>query len=212
LGLGLVIAAVLTVPATAPALDPQRAPAAVPAPTPLQAFRSGAQHYVAGEKVKAFTELRFAAEQGHPIALWKIGRMYAEGDGIKRDDLKAFEYFSRLASENSEESPFTQQARFVANAFVALGSYYLAGIPVRRSAPTRCARDMFNHAASYFGDPDAQYQLARLYLEGVGVNKDLRQVLRWFSSAAHKRYKPRRCWADAVPRRIFRARDRALRG
>jgi TPR repeat protein len=187
LGLGIVLAAVLAVPATAPALDPQRAPAAVPAPTPLQAFRSGTQLYIAGEKVKAFSDLRFAAEQGHPMALWKIGRMYAHGDGIKRDDLKAFEYFSRLASENSEESPFTPQARFVASAFVALGSYYLAGIP---NTPVRSdtvrARDMFNYAASYFGDSDAQYQLARLYLEGVGVNKDPRQALRWLSSAAHK--------------------------
>src|SRR3989304_2334664 len=129
LGLGLVLAAVLTVPATAPALDPQSAPASVPAPTPLQAFRSGTQHYIAGEKVKAFTELRFAAEQGHPMALWKIGRMYAHGDGIKRDDLKAFEYFSRLASENSEEAPFTPQARAVASRFVALGSGFFNRIP-----------------------------------------------------------------------------------
>ena len=40
-------------------------------------------------------------------------------------------------------------------------------------------REMFSYAASYFGDSDAQYQLARLYLEGVGVNKDPRQALRW---------------------------------
>ncbi len=181
--LGLMLAMALAAPALA--LDPERAPQTQP--TPLQAFRSGTQLYIAGEKDKAFNELRYAAEQGHLLALWKIGRMYAAGDGIKRDDLKAFEYFSRLASENSEESPFTPEARFVASAFVALGSYYLAGIPntpVKRDIAR--ARDMYNYAASYFGDADAQYRLAQLYLEGVGVNKDPRQALRWLSSAAHK--------------------------
>jgi hypothetical protein len=168
------------------ALDPDRAPPAA-APTPLQAFRAGTQAYIAGQKTKAFTELRYAAEQGHPMALWKIGRMYAEGDGIKRDDLKAFEYFSRLASENSEEAPHTPQARFVASAFVSLGSYYLTGIPntaVKRDVAR--ARDMFSYAASYFSDPDGQYHLARMYLEGVGVTKDPRLASRWLSLAAHK--------------------------
>jgi TPR repeat protein len=183
--LGLAIVLGLAFGGPALALDPERTPAAVP--TPLQALRSGAQAYIAGKKVEAFKDLQYAAEQGHPMALWKIGRMYADGDGIKRDDLKAFEYFSRLASENSEEAPFTQRARFVASAFVALGSYYLVGIPnttVKRDVAR--ARDMYNYAASYFSDPDAQYQLARLYLEGVGVSKDPRQAARWLSLAAHK--------------------------
>jgi TPR repeat protein len=182
---GLAIALGLAFGGPTLALDPERAPAA--APTPLQALRSGAQAYIAGKKVEAFKDLQYAAEQGHPMALWKIGRMYADGDGIKRDDLKAFEYFSRLASENSEEAPYTQRARFVASAFVALGSYYLVGIPntaVKRDVSR--ARDMYNYAASYFSDPDAQYQLARLYLEGVGVSKDPRQAARWLSLAAHK--------------------------
>src|SRR5712691_10174203 len=95
------------------ALDGKPAPSA---PTPLQAFRSGTESYRAGDKQKALDELRYAAEQGHPLAQWKLGRMYAEGDGVKRDDLKAFQYFSRIASDYAETSPWTPQARFVANA------------------------------------------------------------------------------------------------
>ena len=61
------------------------------------------------------------------------------------------------------------QARFVANAFVQLGHYYLEGIPNTdvKADPDR-AREMFAYAASYFGDADAQYNLARMYLDGVG--------------------------------------------
>jgi hypothetical protein len=43
--------------------------------------------------------------------------------------MRAFEYFSRIANAHAEDSPSAPQAAVVANAFVALGRYYLAGIP-----------------------------------------------------------------------------------
>jgi len=153
----------------------------------FQAFRTGTQAYLAGEKQKAVKELGYAAERGHALATWKLGRMYAEGDGVKRNDLKAFQYFSRLASDNADISPYSPQARFVSNAFVAVGSYYQAGIPNSDVKPdVERARDMYSYAASYFGDPDAQYRLARLYLEAKGNQKDPRQCARWLSLAANK--------------------------
>ena len=48
------------------------------------------------------------------------------------------------------------------------------------------AREMFSYAASYFRDPDAQYYLARLYLDGTGAPKDPRQAARWFGLSAQK--------------------------
>jgi TPR repeat protein len=182
------LALTLGVASSGAALDGKQAPSvSEPSQTPLQAFRSGTESYRAGDKKKAFDELHYAAEQGHPLAQWKLGRMYAEGDYVKRDDLKAFQYFSRVASEYAESSPWTPQARFVSNAFVSLGNYYLTGIPETsvRPDPAR-ARDLFTHAASYFGDADAQYQLARLYLDGVGTHKDLRTAARWLGLAAQK--------------------------
>ena len=123
-----------------------------------------------GEKTRAVTSLQYAAEHGHGVALWQLGRMYADGDGVARDDLRAFEYFQKFADTHADDNPATPRARFVANAFVALGQYYLDGIPnTAVSANPERARRMFAHAASYFGDPDAQYQLAMLYVEGEGV-------------------------------------------
>ena len=152
-----------------------------------EAFRSGAQWLKLGEKQKAVVSLEYAAENGHAVAQWKLGRMYAEGDGVTHDDLKAFEYFRQIADGHAEDNPDEPQARFVANAFVALGHYYLEGIPntaVKRD-PDR-AREMFGYAASYFGDPEAQYYLARLYLDGVGAPHDPRQAARWFGLSAQK--------------------------
>src|SRR4051795_3562351 len=135
----------------------------------------------------SLTSLQYAAEGGHPIAQWKLGRMYANGDGVTQDDLRAFEYFSRIANAHAEDSPSAPQAAIVANAFVALGRYYLAGIPNSKikSDPDR-AREMFSYAASYFGNADAQYDLARLYLNGIGTPRDSRYGARWLGLAAQK--------------------------
>jgi hypothetical protein len=156
-------------------------------PTPSEAFRSGAHWLKAGETEKAVHSLEYAAEAGHPLAQWKLGRMYAEGEGVKHNDLKAFEYFRRIADSHADDNPDTREARFVANAFVALGQYYLAGIPDTdvKKDPER-AREMFGYAASYFRDPEAQYYLARLYLDGVGAQRDPRTAARWFGLSAHK--------------------------
>jgi TPR repeat protein len=155
-------------------------------PSPFQAFQTGARAYMAGDKATAVTSLLDAAKRGHAMAQWKLGRMYAEGDGVEKDDVKAFDYFSQVANAHADDSPDTVQARFVANAFVALGNYYLDGIP---GSPIRAdqarAREMFSYAASYFGDPDAQYNLARMYLDGPS-NKDARQAARWLGLAANK--------------------------
>ena len=96
-----------------------------PPMTPVEAFRSGAHWLKAGDTVKAVNSLEYAAEKGHALAQWKLGRMYAEGDGVAQNDLKAFEYFRSIANSHADDNPDLPQARFVANAFVALGHYYL---------------------------------------------------------------------------------------
>src|ERR1700745_4281416 len=136
----------------------------------------------------ALTALQYAAEEGHFVAQWKLGRMYAAGDGVAQDDVRAFEYFSRIANAHAEDSPSAPQATIVANAFVALGRYYLNGIPNSKiKADTDRAREMFSYAASYFGNADAQYDLARLYLKTPDASRDdFRYGARWLGLAAQK--------------------------
>jgi TPR repeat protein len=136
----------------------------------------------------SLTSLQYAAEGGHPVAQWQLGRMYADGNGVTRDDLRAFEYFSRIANAHAEDSPSAPQATIVANAFVELGRYYLNGIPNSDvKADTERAREMFSYAASYFGNADAQYDLARLYLKNAGTSRDdFRYGARWLGLAAQK--------------------------
>ena len=188
LGALLIGAALVAAPAVAFDGSKSNDVLAAAAPTSaMEAFRSGAHWLKEGDTAKALHSLQYAAEQGHPLAQWKLGRMYADGDGVTQDDLKAFDYFRRIAASHADDNPDTPQARFVANAFVSLGHYYLTGIAkseIKRDPEH--AREMFAYAASYFRDPDAQYYLARLYLDGVGAPHDPRQAARWFGLSAHK--------------------------
>ena len=194
--------ALLVVPTAAPrALDASiRTPVQVPAQVPVadkgyrsakDALRAGVREYNAGDKQGAARALEYAAGQGHALALWKLGRMYAEGDGVPHDDLKAFEFFSRIADASTDDGPDPQNSAVTGSAFTALGTYFLEGIKGTyvRPNPER-AYDMFNYAASYYGDPNAQYNLARLYLDGTGVESDPRQAARWFNLAAEKGHHP----------------------
>jgi hypothetical protein len=191
-------AATVAVPLTSPGSNPlgsatPLAPVPVapvtgpgrPSLTPFEAFRSGTQALRQGKTDQGVAELEFAAEQGVPGAIWKLGRMYADGDGVRKDKGRAFEYFRRLTNAHGD-SQGTPQARFVANAFVALGQYHLEGIPGTLKADAHVAHNMFRYAASYYADPEAQFHLGRLYLIGKGAPKDPMQAARWLSLAANK--------------------------
>ncbi len=99
---------------------------------------------------------------------------------------RAFEYFRGLADSHADEEPGTARALFIANAFVELGRYYLTGITNYIKPDAVHAYEMFNYAAIYFGDPDAQYHLGRMYLDGQGVGKNTKQAVRWLFAAANK--------------------------
>lgn len=153
--------------------------------TPQDGLRGPAGSAESGEKSKEFTALQYAAGQGHTAAQWKLGRMYADGDGVVQDALRAFDYFSQIANSHADEPPGTAQARIVANAFVALGRYYLTGIPNSTIKPDPArARQMFAYAASYFGNADGQYELGRMYLNSTP--SDVHEAARWFQVAASK--------------------------
>ena len=166
--------------ASGPALSP-----VPPAATPFDALRSGNQMMREGRVDQGLLALEYAAERGVPGAIWKLGRIYADGDGVGVDEKRAFEYFRNLTKAHAYDPPGTPHARFVANAFVSLGHFYLKGIPDSDVRPDAVvAHGMFRHAASYFGDPEAQYQVGRMYLEGSGTPKDAVQASRWLRLAA----------------------------
>ncbi|MFK7792783.1 MAG: tetratricopeptide repeat protein [Devosiaceae bacterium] len=153
---------------------------------PRAAFAAGTSAYYSGDVQTALQALEAAAEGGHAIARWKLARMYAAGDGVTEDDARAFTYFSQIANAHAEDRPDTPQARFVANAFVAIANYYNSGIGGVLAPDHDRSRQIYSYAASYFGDADAQYHLGVMLLHGEGGQVDVRQAGRWLRLSALK--------------------------
>ncbi|WP_404406589.1 tetratricopeptide repeat protein [Pelagibacterium halotolerans] len=131
--------------------------------------------------------LENAAAAGQPIALWQLGLMYESGVGVEKDQARAFQYFSQIANENADAPPRSLDADIVAQSFVKMGEYYLNGVPdAGIAADQRHAQNLILHAASYFGDADAQYRAGLLYLDPDQLGVNPLQGARWLSLAARK--------------------------
>ena len=124
--------------------------------------------------------LEFAAKEGDEIAMWQLGRHYS-----KRNHLRSFEMFSRLVSTQGERTPYSDKAPFTAHALVSLGSYYRKGIPdtyVSRNSDQ--AWKMFMTAATYYGDPRAQYSLFQMCAGELTDRCSQVQAGRWLKRSA----------------------------
>jgi TPR repeat protein len=154
-----------------------------------EAYRQGASAMKSGEMSAAVPALEYAAKRGVLGAQLKLARLYAAGRDVPRDDTKAFYYFQNIADQYADISPSSPIAKYVGEAFVALGQYYVGGIPAMPlAADPAYAAGLFRHAGAYFGNAEAQYQLGRLYLAGTGVEKNTTVAANWLAMAARKQH------------------------
>src|SRR5579872_5097607 len=122
---------------------------------PQAALRAGLEDFKSGDQRSGIEALKYAAAGGESLARWKLAKMYADGDGVPQDDIKAYEYFSEIVANYNEDNPNPREAAVVSSAFVAVGVYSLTGIANTKvaSEPMR-ALEMFQYAATNFGDPN----------------------------------------------------------
>lgn len=150
--------------------------------TPAEAFDFGYNAYRAGDYTTAVDAIGFAADQGYTRAQWLLGQMYATGDGVETDDRRAFAIFAEIVNDHARDRRLDQDTPFVADAFVALGIYYRDGV-VAESDP-EIALQMFWHAATYYNDATAQFNLALMFYQGETGTDDPAQAVRWAHLAA----------------------------
>lgn len=131
--------------------------------------------------------LEDAAEAGQPMAMWQLGTMYENGQGVGRDPVKAFGYFARIADQNADAVLSSPEAAIIAQSFVKVGDYFKIGVPdAGISASAERSYKVLSHAATYFGDPEAQYRLGQLSLSDEALGISPFQAARWFQLAARK--------------------------
>ena len=131
--------------------------------------------------------LNDAALAGQPMALFQLGLMYEAGEGVERDPVRAFGYFSQIADEHADTPPRSVDATIVAQSFLKIGEYYRKGLPEAGiTANEDYSNRLILHAASYFGDADAQYKVGEMYLNSAELGDNPLQSARWLNLAARK--------------------------
>lgn len=156
-----------------------------PEKSPWAVFKFGFTAYKSGKKEEAIEAYRYAAENGQVGARWKLARMYADGDGVTRNDYEAFRFFTVVAQLDVQ--PGSEDEAYVADALVAVGRYLKNGIPgTAIEANPTLAQEYFMRAAATYRHPAAQYELGLMFLKGEGVQRNVTQAARWLQLAAEK--------------------------
>lgn len=159
--------------------------------SPTEAYRQGLTAWQAGHADEALEALDYAAGKGVLDAQLRLAELYATGQGVEKDHAKSYSYYKQIVDKFAGASPRHPVAKQIAKAFVALAGYYRDGIEELNIKPDAArAASLYRHAASYFGHVEAQYNLARMYLEGTGVNKNVRLAVNWLTNATRKRHAP----------------------
>lgn len=156
------------------------------------AFERGLEAYRAGQIDRAIPALSEAATAGSErarfFAEFYLARIYSESAGGIASHPKAFMLFRKIADENAEIDPGeSDRAPFVAKALVALAAYTRTGLREMDLPPNpRRAADYLYHAATYFGDRDAQIELAKVYLSGEPSRDDVRRAMHYLSTLSEE--------------------------
>jgi hypothetical protein len=150
------------------------------------AFEQGLGAYKSGFYEMAIPALEQTVAEGSELdkffAEYYLARIYSDA-GAFANHAKAYRLYQTLADENADTDPDDgRRAPFVAKSLTALAGYLQRGLPEigLRPDPDR-AVDYLHHAATFFGDKDAQFELARIYLGGRGSADDIKRGLHYLS-------------------------------
>lgn len=133
-----------------------------------QMYRNG--QGLARSVAEALPLLTRAAEAGHAGAQDALGQLYEAGEGVEQDFQAARKWFERAAASGD------------ARAQRDLGLHY---IRVEDHRDFGEAAKWLRRAAEQ-NEPEAQYFLARLLLEGRGVDPSVEEARAWFARAAQQ--------------------------
>ena len=152
----------------------------------LAAYRNGAF----GAAVPALKEAATSGgETTSFFAEFYLARIYADSLSDVADASKAFMLFRKIADENADIDPDDQRAPFVAKGLIAMAGYVRRGLPqIGVPANPRRAANYLHHAAIFFNDKEAQFELARLALSGEGGSDDVRRGLHYLSTLSEQSY------------------------
>jgi len=153
---------------------------------PKRAFEDGIRQYRSGELTRAIKALEYASNKGHFRAKFYLAQIYAKNSHPYTDHGRSFQLYQEIVDQFAEVDPvYNLRAPYVARAIVELARYLKSGVPTAKIAPDlNLAASYLDHAAKYFGDREAQYELAKMYLKGEGLSARPKLGKHWISTLA----------------------------
>jgi len=128
-------------------------------------YDNGLNFYKKGLYKQAIKSFLVAVSKNDNRAMLAIGIMYANGDGVNKDQNKSIVWFKKAANAKN------------VYAYNKLGNYYASKEDYKE------AFKWFEKAANT-GDSKASYNLGYFYTGGLGVKQDLKMALNWYGKAA----------------------------
>lgn len=163
--------------------------------------------YNKGDFAHAYSVCHRDAGLGDPGAQFILGRMFEQGEGVKRDEKRALAwylkaarqgydfaqyyvghmYYKGLGTKRDYHEAYLWTLKAAHQGFVPayynLGLQYQYGDGVKQN-PVQ-AVSWYRKGASA-GDPMGQLAYAACYLQGIGVKRDLATGYAWLRLAAHR--------------------------
>ena len=129
-------------------------------------FKLGMDAHHRNDHATAMREWQPLAEQGHAGAQYQLGLLYANGQGVTKDDAKARQWYEKAAAQGHTEA----QVNLGVLLMYARGGqqdYKMAVYYLR--------------LASNKGNDLAQRRLGQMYERGEGVQQDYVKAYMWYS-------------------------------
>jgi TPR repeat protein len=121
-------------------------------------------------RVKAeLVEVEKKAGSGDLNALWKLGKLYHDGESIPKDVAKSFQYFEKAATRGNAPSQL----------LVGMGYYQGEGVKKNLELAVSWVKK-----AAKQGLPETQTSLGIFCLRGDGVKQNSELACEWFQKAA----------------------------
>lgn len=146
---------------------------------------------------EAFRLFSEEAEAGNALAMFDLGRMYADGLGREADPAKAHEWYGKaltafVAAEQCAEERQRPYLQYRIGKMYAAGlGYELPVVPDEEGGDGKAGKD-YESAAAWFsravsaGHKYAQYSLGGLYYRGQGVTQNYSQAFNLYQRSAEQ--------------------------
>lgn len=139
--------------------------------SPDNAFSVGRVAFLKRDYEKAMPALAFASKNGIMVADFFRAKIYSDSTSPMYNRAKAYFLLKDLTYNFSDIDPvYDRRALIASQSMTLLARMVREGIPEINLAPdARIAVDYLSHAASFFQNKDAEFELARMRINGEGV-------------------------------------------